>query len=189
VLAPMDIFECIKFYRRIIKMSENIHDVTPGIDENLDGEDKFYEEVSLTDLGKLLESNAEGTTKPIFESNTPATIVSVTVKRSKKKETTRTGDSYYLPLIVSIETRTDDGQISYDNYGGLRQTEEGTLWCGEKSQFGKLIQLIKQEDSNVRTFNDIFNFLNKEGLRVKIKTQTTTFNDTEYKKNLITQII
>jgi len=170
-------------------MSEEIHDVTPKIDENLDGEDKFYEEVSLEDLGKLLDSNAEGNTKPLFENNTPATVMGVTIKRSKKKQATKKGDSYYLPLLVSIETRTDDGQVSYDNYGGLRETEEGTLWCGDTSQFGKLVKLIKEEDGNVNTFNDVFRFLKKDGLRVKIKTQTSTYEGNEYKKNLITQII
>ena len=171
-------------------MSDDIiKDVTPELDENLHSEDKFYEEINIDDLGKKLESSAEGNTKPTFDSNTAVTVIGVTLKRSKKKAVTRDGNQYYNPIIVTIETKTDSGETSYDNYGGLRETEEGTLWCGETSQFGKLIKLIKEEDATIRTFNDVFKFLNTPGLRVKIKTSYVNFQNKEYVKNLITQFI
>jgi len=171
-------------------MSEEIKDVTPSFDEQFDSEndDKFAEEIPLENLQGLDSSIDGGDSKPVFNENTLATVVEIRIKKSKQTATTKNGDDTYHPLIVNIVTQTDDGLTSYDNYGGLRLTSQNTLWCGDKSQFGKLIQLIKEEKSDIETFDDVFAFL-KAGLRVKIKTQTSTYQGNEYKKNLITQII
>lgn len=173
----------------IMSQEQIIHDVTPKLDDSIDdSDDEFYEKISIDSLGAALNSSTEGGSKPEFTKNTAATVMSVNLKKSKKVASTKDGRPY-IPLIVTIECQTDDGQTTYDNYGGLRETEEGGLWCGEKSQFGKLIKLIKEEDDDISTYNDIFKFLQAPGLRVKIKTQSILYNGQEYKKNLITQFI
>lgn len=159
------------------------------VDEVIDTEDSMYEEIDIDSLGKKLDVSAEDKGKPTFDSNTPATIMNVTLKKTKTQAVTRKGDAYYTPMIVTIETNTDDGQTSYDNYGGLRMTEEGNLWAGPKSMFGKLVRQIKEEDSSVETMGDVFKFLRTPGLRVKIKSTTTKYEDKEYTKNIITQFI
>ncbi len=174
-----------------IMSEETIYDVPvpPEMDDDItEKSDAYWEEITLDSLGSALKSSTEGSTKPEFAKNTPATIIGVKIKKAKRAATTKDGRPY-VPLNVTIETQTDDGLTSYDNYSGLRETEEGGLWCGEKSQFGRLIQLIKEEDDEIDTFDDVFRFLKTPGLRVKIKTTIIGYRGQEYKKNLINQFI
>lgn len=166
-------------------MSE-IQDVTPTLDDQFE-DGSSSEEINFNDLN--LESSIEGgSKKPIFEENTLATVVEVHIKKVRQIATTRDGSDTYTPLIVNIVTQTDDGKTSYDNYNGLRLTSDGNLWCGETSQFGNLVALIKEEKKGMKTFEDIFGYL-KEGLRVKIRTREFTYNNKITKKNIITQLI
>lgn len=167
-------------------MTEEIKDVTPQMDSNME-EDSYYEELDINSMTNL-DSSTECATKPVFEVNTPATIVEVKIKRSKKQATTKNGDDTYTPLIVTLVTQTDNGVTSYDNYGGLRETSDGNLWCGETSALGKLLELCKKEKKGLDTFGAFFKYL-QSGLRVKIITTSNEFNGKEYKKNMITQII
>lgn len=168
-------------------MTEEITDVTPKMDNNME-EDSSYEELDINDVMNFTDSTEFKGTKPTFEVNTLATITEVKVKRSKRSMTTKNGDSVYYPLIVTICATTDDGQTTYDNYGGLRETAEGILWCGDGSALGKLLKLCKNEKEGLDNFGEFFKYL-QSGLRVKIRTQTTSYQDKEYKKNMITQII
>jgi len=136
---------------------------------------------------KLDSSIDGGSSKPILDVNTEAVIKNVTIKRHNEKAWTKRGDDWYYPLSVSIETELKDGQTSYDNYGGLRQTSTGMLWAGERSQFGRLVSLVKEE-TGASSFKDIFDYL-VEGRRVKIKTEESTFNGKTYRKNLIKQFL
>lgn len=176
-------------------MSEDvIKDVTPanagkeyGVENESFEQDKTSETISFDELGEKLGSSTEDTSgKPYCENNTKATIVDVELKRTFEPKTTRDGESEYYPLIFSVHTRTEDGKDSFDNYGGLRETDNG-LWAGGKSAFGKLLALAKEE-ANLETYADFFKFM-KAGLGVKIKTETTKFGDKEYKKNIIKQIL
>ena len=176
-------------------MNDTIRDVTPkdankvyGEEENDTFEkDATSEVVTFDELADKLSSSTEsGSGKPICENNTKATIMEVELKRTFEPKTTKDGQSEYYPLIFNIHTRTEDGQDSFDNYGGLRETEDG-LWSGEKSAFGKLLKLAKEE-ADIKTYADFFNFV-KAGVDVKIRTETTSFGDNEYKKNIIKQFI
>ncbi len=168
-------------------MSEEIKDVTPQMDNNME-EDSYYEELNIDEMDNLDSSTEFKGTKPTFDTNTLATITEVKVKRAKKTMTTKNGEDIYYPLIVTICSTTDDGQVTYDNYGGLRETSEGNLWCGDKSALGKLLELCKNEKEGLDTFGEFFKYL-QSGLRVKIRTEVTTYQGKEYKKNMITQII
>lgn len=167
-----------------------ITDVTPNmedeeiiVDEDIDD---VSEEVSLSDL-KLESSLEGGSSKPICKTNTEAEIVSLSIKRHNEKNWTRKGDDWYYPLSVSIECKLKDGQTTFDNYSGLRETSTGNLWCGEKSQFGKLVTLVKEE-TGAKDFKEVFDYL-EAGRRVKIKTEESSFNDKTYQKNLIKQFL
>lgn len=164
---------------------QEITDVTPKMDSNM--ADDYYDVVDIKNMSNLSSSLDGGSSKPIFETNTLATVVDVSIKRNKQAATTKSGNDTYFPLIVTITTQTDDGQISYDNYGGLRETSEGGLWCGDDSALGQLISLCKEE-KKLSTFEDFFSYIS-EGLRVKIQTKTNTYKGQEYKKNIITQIV
>ena len=160
-------------------MNDTIEDVTPkdankvyGEEENDTFEkDATSEVVTFDELADKLSSSTEsGSGKPICENNTKATIMEVELKRTFEPKTTKDGQSEYYPLIFNIHTRTEDG-----------------LWSGEKSAFGKLLKLAKEE-ADIKTYADFFKFV-KAGVDVKIRTETTSFGDNEYKKNIIKQFI
>lgn len=176
-------------------MNDTIQDVTPKDagkvydenNENVFEKDATSETISLDELNDKLASSTEaGSGKPVCENNTKATIMNVELKRTFEPKTTKDGSSEYYPLIFNVHTKTENGEDSFDNYGGLRETEDG-LWSGEKSAFGKLLKLAKEE-ADIKTYADFFNFV-KAGVDVKIRTETTTFGDNEYKKNIIKQFI
>lgn len=162
-----------------------MEDVTPQIDENMN--DDYYEELTLDDMPGLESPAGKIGSKPVFENNTLATITEVRMKKSKQPQYTRDGESTYYPVIVTIVTETEDGLVSFDNYGGLRLTSDDNLWAGPKSQLGKLLNLCKAETS-INNFKDFFDYLNS-GVQVKIRTQISQFQGKEYSKNLIQQIV
>lgn len=168
---------------------EIIHDVTP---ENAGVEsfeqDSQGEEITLDDLGDKVDGSAMDTGgKPVFEKNTLAKVNTVELNRLFEPKLTRDGKSEYTPIIVKVEIETKDGQKSFDNYGGLRETDNG-LWCGGKSAFGKLKALVIEEIGDDATWRDIFEYLNS-GISVKVKTETTTYGGKNFQKNIIKQIL
>ena len=143
-------------------------------------------EVSLTDFRLMneLQSNQNDPSKKYF--NTVFTI------ETKFKYVNAAGEE------VEASSR--------DNYGGLRyfpvigenneiirdangQPQLERLWSGDNSGFGKLFALTQEKDSSVRSYSDFFNFWNKEGIRVLIKTQTNNFGGKEFQKNVVTKIL
>lgn len=177
-------------------MSEEIQDVTPkdanveyGVENETFEQDSKGEEITLSDFGDEIKESAKNTSsKPIFEKNTKATVRDVKLTRMFEPTPTRDGKDEYYQILVKIETETDEGIKSFDSYGGLRLTSDNHLWCGPKSAFGKLKGLILEEIGDDATWEEVFDFL-KPGLNVKIKTETTSFNDKKYQKNIIKQIL
>lgn len=163
-------------------------DLTLDFEEESYNNDSKSEDVTIEDLGSKIQGTAKDVGgKPIFDKNTPAKINSVTMSRLKEPKYTRDGSSEYYPIIVRVETETKEGLKSYDNYGGLRETDTG-LWVGSKSAFGKLRDLILEELGDDASWKDIFEYLNS-GIDVKIKSKTTIYNGQNYQKNIITQLL
>lgn len=140
-----------------------------------------FEEVDFEEVGEKLEQEFEdGASKPILETNTNAVVDTVQLKRGMQPKQDSKGKEYY-ETILTIKTVMKDGRESFDNYSGLREYSDG-YWNGTKSAFGRLQQLMKDE-FGVKTRKDMIRQL--KGAKVKIKTETTTYNGQEYRKNMI----
>jgi len=170
-----------------------IQDVTPANAGEVDyGEESFSndpkgEEISFDELVGVDQTAKDDGGKPIFDKNTVATIKEVKLNRQFEPKTTRDGKQEYTPIVVRVEIETVDGQKSYDNYGGLRETDSG-LWAGSKSAFGKLRDLVLEELGDDATWAEIFKFLNS-GIKVKVRTETTKYSGNTYQKNIVKQIL
>lgn len=147
-----------------------------------DGQDNQFEEVNFEEVEKILQEefdDKEGG-KPVLETNTNAVVDEVTLKRAFEAKKDRKGKEYY-DTILTVKTVLSDGRESYDNYGGLRQYDAG-YWNGTKSAFGKL-QALMIEEFGVKNRQEMIRKLSQA--KVKIKTETTTYNGQEYHKNMI----
>lgn len=140
-----------------------------------------FEEVTFGDvLVKLKEEFDETSGKPILETNTNAEIIETQLKRSITPKVDKQGKEYY-DTILTIHTLLEDGRESYDNYSGLREYSDG-YWNGRRSAFGRLQQLMIDE-FGVKTRAEMLQKL--EGQQVKLKTETTSYNGQDFKKNMI----
>lgn len=155
----------------------------PKLDEyGADSPENGFEEVVFEEvgdkLGKEFDDNETG--KPFLEVNTNAVVESVVLKRAMKPREDRKGKEYY-DTILTVKTVMKDGRESYDNYGGLREYSDG-YWNGTKSAFGKL-QALMVEEFGIKNRQDMLRKL--QGAKVKIKTETSTYEGQTYNKNLI----
>jgi hypothetical protein len=154
----------------------------PKLDEytNQDTEENRLEEVDFSEVEDKISQDFLSGGKPILETNTNATIKTITMKRTTEpKQDTRNRE--YYETILTITTELEDGQTSTDNYGGLREYPDG-YWNSEKSAFGRLSKLTSDEYG----VNNLKEMLQKiSGSKVKIKTETNEFQGRSYQKNII----
>ncbi|MBT9150662.1 MAG: hypothetical protein DDT40_00837 [candidate division WS2 bacterium] len=140
-----------------------------------------FEEVNLEEFDEKLDEEFDDTGgKPTFTKNTNAVVASALLKRAVNPKTDRKGEEYY-DMLLTIKTVYSDGQESYDNYSGLREYNRA-YWNGDKSAFGRLKQLMVDE-FGVKTRRDMIRKL--LGAKVKVKTETTTYQGQEFRKNVI----
>jgi len=142
-----------------------------------------FEEVDYNEIEDKLNMTFEeaGLTKPTFEHNTNAQIDKLELTRAVAPKTDKNGKEYY-EYILQITCSIDDSPLeTVDNYGGLREYSTG-FWNGNKSAFGRLKQLAEDE-FGIKSFKDMLTVL--KGKKVKIKTETNSFNGKQFKKNMI----
>lgn len=169
---------------------------------------------ALGDAAKQAVNMGSGE-KPILNTEVEAEV-SVTDFRLMNELQSNQNDpsKKYFNTVFTIETKfkyvnaagEEVEASSRDNYGGLRyfpvigenneiirdangQPQLERLWSGDNSGFGKLFALTQEKDSSVRSYSDFFNFWNREGIRVLIKTQTNNFGGKEFQKNVVTKIL
>jgi hypothetical protein len=156
---------------------------------NSEKEEKGFEEVNFEEIeDKLNKEFDEIGQKPLFESNTNATIKGIELIRAQSPKTDKKGKEFYdmiLKVTCIIDGQTDsEGKPleTTDNYGGLREYPNG-LWNGPDSAFGKLRTKAEEEDSNIKTYTDLLRFLPQK--KVKIRTERPNYQGQEFKKNVI----
>lgn len=147
---------------------------------------------------------------PILEKEIEAEVIGADFRMMNNLQSNQNNpENKYYTTIFSVETRFSyekDGETieatSRDNYGGLRaypkMDDNGSpmlnavgepvlerLWSGDSSAFGKLFALVQQKDKTVRSYSDFFNFFKKEGLKVRIRTEYTSYQGKQKAKNVI----
>lgn len=157
-------------------MAQNSLDNLPEAQEQ---ENKF-EDVDFDEVGEKLGAELGDGGKPTLSSNTNAVVVGVELKRNTVPKKDKNGKEFY-ETILTVHTELEDGRESFDNYGGLREYSDG-YWNGQKSAFGRL-QKLMQDEFKVKSRKDMLREL--PGAKVKIKTETSTFQGQEYPKNMI----
>lgn len=169
---------------------------------------------ALGDAAKQTVNMGSGE-KPILNTEVQAEVVLTDFRLMNELQSNQNDPSKkYFNTVFTIETKfkyvnaagEEVEASSRDNYGGLRyfpvigenneiirdangQPQLERLWSGDNSGFGKLFTLTQEKDSSVRSYSDFFNFWNKEGIQVLIKTQTNNYGGKEFQKNVVTKIL
>lgn len=148
------------------------------------GADNQFEEVDFEEIEDKLNGELDsGNQKPLFQTNTNASVEKVVLTRATNPKVDSRGREYY-DLILKITCKAKQGNtevLTTDNYGGLREYGD-RFWSGNKSAFGKLRQKMRDE-FGVETYKDMIRTL--PGKDVKIKTEKTEFSGEQYQKNVI----
>ena len=148
-----------------------------GSEEENDFETLDFDEVK----DKINKEFDDGPTKPEFVKNTNAQVIGMEVKRSTTPKEDKKGNEYY-EITLLVKCKIDEtGEETIDRYGGLREYDD-YFWNGKKSAYGKLRKKMEDE-FDVKTHKELFAQLPQQ--KVKILTETVTFNDEKFKKNII----
>lgn len=154
-------------------------DELPEAQEHDDG---GFEELDLLEVEEKINKKFEetGPSKPYLEKNTTAKIIDAVLKRKATPRLDSRNREYY-ETILTVTARLEDGRETIDNYGGLREYDDG-YWNGQRSAFGKLRKMMEDE-FGVETYAQMLDKL--IGSTVKLKSEKTEYNDKEYTKNVI----
>lgn len=136
----------------------------------------------------------QGSTKPVFEKVTAATVLDAKLRTTSERveRETKAGESqvfYPVFLSVTMQTRVEGNQTDlYENFGGGRlfvseSKGEKRFWVGENSALGRVLKLLKDNFDFKGTLKEIPALL--LGKKVGIKTEETKVQDKIYTKNMI----